>query len=117
MNDVTKIREDLSYFFSKLNIAASPLDARAIQIMNDLFGVPSLIEENIMLKRQNELYRFLQDLPSFAVLDNMGRQALNIPWTDEEIEIFDRHNDLLTKVQQQTIEMAKERIESSKEQA
>lgn len=27
MNDVTKIREDLSYFFSKLNIAASPLDA------------------------------------------------------------------------------------------
>lgn len=88
MNDVTKIREDLSYFFSKLNIAASPLDARAIQIMNDFFGIPSLIDENIMLKRQNELYRSLQDSDSFVFLEGMPDR----PWTNEEVEIVNRHN-------------------------
>lgn len=106
MNEVTKIREDLSYFFSKLNIAESPLDARAIQIMNDLFGIPSLIEENITLKRQNKHYRSLQDCTSFVFLEGMPDE----PWSDQEVEIVNRHNEQIKKIQQETLETAKERL-------
>ncbi|MDD3596984.1 hypothetical protein, partial [Sulfuricurvum sp.] len=106
MNNVTKIREDLSYFFSKLNIAASPLDARAIQIMNDLFGIPSLIEENQELHKQLEFYRSLQDNTRFVYLDAWPDR----PWTDAEIEIVNRHNDLVTKIQHETLEMAKQKL-------
>lgn len=86
--DPKQIQEDATYFFGKLNIGASFLDSRAFQIMNNNLGIGDMLKEIEELRKQNELYRSLQDSDSFVFLDGMPDR----PWTDDEVAIIDRHN-------------------------
>jgi len=43
--DPKQIKEDVVYFFGKLNFGASFLDARAVQIMNNNLGIGGMLKE------------------------------------------------------------------------